>query len=401
MKFMEKHSLKPINVLSLFLASALLTGCGSGSSDQTPSTTWRGLAAPTTVSGAADLFPALAAGDVTGDGKNDLVTIQINVNEAGIFPGNGDGTFGARIPLALSVKPRAVAVVDVNQDAKPDLIVAGGVGEAGEIAIYRSLGNGAFSAPTTIPVEFAVRQIAVADFNRDGIRDFVVLSYIPAPLTVATFEGDGTGNFTRRYTNSAEANPTDLAVADVNGDGKDDILAIGEQDTNILVLYTGNSDGTFATPQQFGSLAEPPFGTDGTSCLTAADITGDGKADVITGHSVNYEMVAVRPTVGSAAGGVSFGEAIRITTGGPFDVAAADLNRDGQMDIVASNNAYSTVSYLLNRAAGFFNPPTPVSVGPLPTGLLLADFNGDTYPDLAVISGLNMGLSVRLNRGKP
>ena len=177
---------------------------------------------------------SMAAGDFNGDGKPDLVVLNGGSTTVGVLLGNGDGTFQAVVTYGSGgVYPQSVAVADVNGDGKPDLVVAGGCGSSncGNVGVLLGNGDGTFQAVVTyFSGALSAESVAIADVNRDGKPDLVVANYclnsnVCAEGAVGVLLGNGDGTFQAAVNyDSGGSWATSVAVADVNGDGKPDVV---------------------------------------------------------------------------------------------------------------------------------------------------------------------------------
>ena len=353
---------------------------------------------------------AMVLADLTGDGIVDVVSANPGMNH--LFPdsgtvsvrlGNGDGTFQStpRYDPAMTAAD-SVAVGDFNGDGNQD--IARAKTTSGNLSILLGNGDGSFRALPDIPTTgVGTASVMVADFNGDGIPDVVVakagvLHCIPRvgctddPGSLTVFLGNGDGTFRTSATYSIDA--TTLAVGDFNGDGIPD-LAIAYRNqpnppTYHLMVLLGNGDGTFQNGPDF-ALSGPP------TALVPADVNGDGKLDLV----MNFPLSVVSVFLGNgdgtfqAAGNYSFLGSISIN-----GVAVSDLNGDGIPDLIVttSNNLNpGNVNILLGNGDGTFQAPQSISLPDSPASVVVADFNGDGVPDLAV--GVASGVQVFLGNG--
>jgi len=200
----------------------------------------------------ATLFQAdaskLLVGDFNGDGKLD-VAVGGYPNSFSVLLGNGDGTFQALTPISLNEETLCGEVGDFNQDRKLDLLACAN-NDVG-IGVLLGKGDGTFQAPTTLaPLTFGPVDIAVADLNGDGKLDLIAVA---STGSVAILPGNGDGTFQPAVTYPVGSEPLSQAmIGDFNADGKLDLALPGT--TNLYILF-GNGDGTLQAPQAFVAQA--------------------------------------------------------------------------------------------------------------------------------------------------
>ncbi len=258
---------------------------------------------------------------------------------------------------------RAAVARDVNADGHLDYVSVYGAG----ISVLLGDGTGRFGAPVNTAVRTSPAALAVGDVNGDGRPDVVTAN--PASNNVSIYLGNGDGRFTSLASVRIFTSPQSVALGDVNGDGKLD-LATANINANTVTVLLGDGAGGFPT------RAEYPVGTS-PSFVALADLTGDGKVDVAVG---NAGSGTVGVLAGNGSGG--FSAAASYPASNPRTLGFGDLNGDGRTDIVSAGG-----SVLLATAGGGF------TAGPAlggPSGVELGDFNGDGRLDL-VGSRLRLG----------
>src|SRR6266699_195254 len=235
-------------------------------------------------------FWYIAEGDFNGDGKLDLAVTDYSNNNVSVLLGNGDGTFQAPRTFPVGIHPAQVAVGDFNGDGKPDL-VASNV-DSNTISVLLGNGDGTFQAAQSLPVGLNPWYFAVGDFNSDGMLDLAVADYgcsqecHPSPSnTVLVLLGNGDGTFRPAPNLTVGNGPAGVAVADLNGDGKPD-LVVANFDDNTLSVLLGNGDGTFQAAQNYLVDSAPVF-------VAVGDLNGDGKPDLAVAdlHTFNISVL--------------------------------------------------------------------------------------------------------------
>jgi hypothetical protein len=249
-----------------------------------------------------------------------------------------------------------------------------------------------FSAASSYSTIAVSRDVAVADFNGDGIPDMAIVDQSGQKVYILLGNGDGT--FTAASGSPVTVSGSILvgiAAGDFNNNGGVDLAVVDYGDNKVFILL-GNGDGTFQSPTSFSVLSGPVE-------VAVADFNNDGNLDLaVVGNAANQ----VEVLEGNGSGG--FTEWGTFATGsGPYSIAAADVNNDGNLDIVVGNNGASSVTVLLGNGAGSFTQPTgsPFAAGtnPSPSALVIGDFNGDGKPDLAVADSGSTTVSVLLGNG--
>jgi len=245
---------------------------------------------------ASDPF-AVSGGDLNGDGKTDLVTVNHGGNPTmvsiGLSDGAGHFTMQPNVPVATATNPVRVAFADFNKDGKMDLAVPSG----GSFSILLGNGAGGFAPPTQIATAPA-SSIRAADFNLDGKPDLAMVSEGLNGKTSVVL-GDGLGGFGAPLQLSLGTFHSDLAVDDFNNDGKPDLAVIispqepfpSQPRSNIAVLL-GDGTGGFGPPVNLSAERN-------TSRIITADLTGDTRPDIIAASQVFNNLTVALNTCGS------------------------------------------------------------------------------------------------------
>jgi hypothetical protein len=342
---------------------------------------------------------AVSIGDVDGDGNADLVTgnddstLDTSDYSVSVLAGDGKGTFAAADTFSVGPNPaNTVAVADMNADKKADIVVGGAVLlNAGSDPL---LGRFLFHAPILLGAD---ESSAVGDLNGDGRPDIAAVAQ--GANFADTFFNDGSGTF-----QAAEnvAPPTDVsyrgtavASADLDGDGKLDLVATAPVPTANVSVILGTGGGAFAQPVSYTATGTP-------RSVAVADLNADGKPDVVTGNDDGTVSVMLNSGGAVLASPVNYAA----RSAGTEQVTIGDLNGDGKPDLAVTNRlataspAENVVAVLVNMGGGTFAPST--AAGPLssvPGAAAIGDLNADGKADLVVVDVYGATVSVLLGTG--
>ena len=309
--------------------------------------------------------------DVNGDGVPDLVTLYGNSSLVAILPGNGDGTFRPYYTVGTGAYVAALAVADLNGDGIPDLVTGGGGSffSNGAVRVLIGNGDGSFQSPTPYTAAGGIQALAVADVNGDGKADCVALD----SYAIGILFGNGDGTLRTVTSLSVGSRPQSAAVADLNGDGIPDLAVPTNESNGTVSVLLGNGDGSFRPAVHYPAGAFPEV-------VRVADLNGDGIPDLaVPNSSTNRVSVLLGNGDGTFRAPLSF-----LTGFEPLDLAVMDLNADGKADVVTADYRSGTVSVLLGNGDGSFQAPTLYASGAFPESVTVGDVNGDGIPDLAV-----------------
>jgi len=328
------------------------------------------------------LASAVVAGDFDDDGHADLAFA--NGKQLYILLGLGDGQFQparALLQLGADTQPTQLAAGDLDGDGVTDLLV-GSVG--GEIVRFLSTANAVLSPAPSVPTTGGSLSSAAGDFDGDGNIDLAI-SQFSGQVGVLQLLGDGRGNFPRSHTYAFGSSPARTLAADLDGDGRSDLVVFDNQ-TKRVGVRIANRDGTL------GDLHEYTIGLSSTS-LAVLDANEDGHLDLAVPGLNALNGVAL--LLGKGDGTLQ--APITIPGAGGIDIAAADFDGDGHADLATTDVSGLRVFFGDGRAN--FSTMQVLSQGDVPLAVTAGDTNGDRRPDLITVETVPIGLRTVLVGG--
>jgi hypothetical protein len=344
---------------------------------------------------------AVAIADVTGDGLGDLVFTTGYDNDPAndfdlfVLPGAGNGTFGALQHYATAgsytQRPESLDVGDVTGDGRPDVVVGS---DRFGIEVFPGQSNGTLGASMFLAATDATR-VAIGRFDAAPGLDVAGTGW--GTNTVTVFSGGPTG-LTKVATYAAQhGGYDDLEVGDVTGDGRDDIVSMSGQ---------SNAPSFSVLPQLaaggFGPAVPYSVGT-GSFTLThgigIGDVTGDGRNDVVASYGGNSPTSNIA-VFAQTAGGTLDAPVAYTSYDIPEPVEVGDLDFDGRPEVVVVHGGWNAVGVYGGRADGTLDPETRYAVTYAshynPQGVAIGDVTGDGSPDV-VEADYNFGLILLAN----
>ena len=281
--------------------------------------------------------------------------------------------------------PGTVVAADLNGDGKMDLLV----GITG-VDVFLGNGDGTLQRAIVLPFLYGGFYLPLADLNHDGILDLVT-GGSGQPANLAVLLGKGNGRFQPPVMyDVANTNVIYAALGDMNGDGNPDIVAstLQTQTVNGFAVLLGKGDGTFGAPATYNGNAPEK--------LLLADLNKDGHLDVIASDDAMVDV-----SLGNGDG--TLGPMRIYAAQGPGPIEVVDVNGDGKLDLVTAAGGGNMISIELGNGDGTFKPPSfTYKIKNRIGGLAVADFNGDGIADIVfcaaseayVLSGVGDGTFV-------
>lgn len=324
--------------------------------------------------------------DVKGISRDwGLITEHMNLSSLssstlkGNFGFGGYTSFSGGIGTGFNSSGNVASAQRITKDG--DLVNIGTI-QAGETHITK---GGTFASKVSYATGTTPRSVAVGDLDGDGKADIVAASSVSSVLSVFINNGDGT--MAAKVDYSTGSIPQTVAIGDLNGDGKADLVSANAAANTISVLFN-NGDGTFASKVDYSAGS-------GAYAVAIGDLNGDGKPDLAV-NNPSSDTVSIFINNGNGV----FATKVDYATGdGPRSVAIGDIDGDGYNDLAVPDYNDDNASILFNNGDGTFGSKVSYSSENTTNGIVVGDLNGDSKPDLATVSYLAGRLSVYINNG--
>ena len=359
----------------------------------------------------------VAISDLDGDGLADVVVANnffgtLSVLQNTGTPGTISFTAQPELSLASGANAFGVAIADIDGDGKPDIVATDNANSQVSVFINSStVGNFSFVSRSDFATGFGPEGVTIADMDGDGKPDIIVANYFDGTISILhNASVPGTILFAPQvpFTPSAPiigVGPLNITTGDLNGDGLPDVVTTNAAPNVISVFQNTSTVGVISLG---ASVDLVPGAASTLNSVAIADIDGDGKQDILFGDQGSNNLYIIQNVnTGGSITGASFAPAVAYTVGnGPTSIAIGDINGDGKPDVVASNNIDNTVSVLLNTAtSGTIDGTSLATHTEIPSGgsqlvyIAVGDLDGDGLPDVAVVD--NYGTDVVILRNDP
>jgi 6-phosphogluconolactonase (cycloisomerase 2 family) len=352
---------------------------------------------------------AVAIGDLDGDGKLDVVVANQGSNTISVYRNTStSGTlnstsFSSKVDFTTATNPLSVAIGDLDQDGKQDIVVANV--SSNSISVFRntstsgSITSGSFAAKVDFTTGLNPFSVAIGDLDGDGKFDIAVTNSNAGNVSVfrntSTNGSISTSSFAAKIDYLTGSNPYSVAIGDIDGDGNQDLVIANNGSDNVSVLRNYITGGTL-TVHSFATLINVAAGSSPRS-VAIGDLNEDGKPDIVVANQSSNTVSVLRNN--SSSGSIFLGSVspkVDFTTGSsPRSVAISDLDGDGKADLIVANNGSNTISVLRNTgslgafgafSSSSFSTKVDFSVGSFPLSAIVADLDGDRKSDIVAVN---------------
>jgi len=343
--------------------------------------------------------------DLDGDGKPDLIVANGDSNTVTIYHNNSSpGTIAftevASFTMGANGYPIGVAAGDLDGDGKPDIVISNYYTQT--LSFYHnasSPGNIVMDSVLSVPSGNYVLGASIADLNGDGKPEVIVACQGSNLISVYTNSSTlGHIAFSNETSIMALAggSPFKVVVADLDGDGKPDLAAANSYAGTVSVYLNTTPTGgiiSFAGDADFATGNFPEG-------VAIGDIDGDGKPDLVVANNTDNTLSLLRNT--STVGNLSFAPQLTVSSGyAAYDLVIADLDGDGKPDIAVDDQYNNTISIHRNTSTPgtiAISPNVDYNTGNIPYSITTADFDGDGKPDLATCNDADNTFTVLRNK---
>lgn len=311
------------------------------------------------------------------------------------FVGNGaitSTTLGTSTSFSLGTSPLTVETCDITNDGKPDIIVPinGPSNPSNNVFLKNTATSGtinasSFAASITQTTAGTAWASQMVDLDGDGLKDLLTVNNNVATLSVQKNTTTGnTVSFGTRFDLTIASSGTGVAYTDIDGDGKTDI-ASANFSTNNVSIFRNIGSGAVLNTSSFASRIDQTVGS-GPVFIAFKDIDGDKKQDMVVINNTANTIFIYKNT--STPGSISFASASSFATQvSPRVLTFTDLNADGKVEIIVTNQTSNSVSIFENTSSvGTISLATRVDLttGNGPWGVAAGDIDGNGKPDIAV-----------------
>ena len=334
---------------------------------------------------------AVAAADLDRDGRLDLAVTNAGSTTLGLLLATADGGFRSAPGASVGLTARGLVAGDLDGDGAADLVVASA--STNHVVVVR--GDGTARA---YPAGVAPFQVAVADLNGDGHPDVAVADESNADAfagrgEVSVLFGDGHGALVPSTTLRADTNPSDVAAADLDGDGRLDLAVLNWGSRNVALFRNrGAATPAAQRPASSGLFDDArtfPYGGAPAYALAIGDVSGDGRPDLVIGDAQGVVHLLINDGKAQFTAAPSLQAAAGLRS-----LVLVDLDRDGRLDIATANTGDDSVSIFRQVAGGSWSAAQRVPVGSHPRTVRAADLDADGRMDLVVTNGGSNDVSV-------
>lgn len=344
----------------------------------------------------------IGIGDLDGDGKPDLV-VCTDAGYYSVYKNNstpGNVSF-SRTDFTIPGVSSGLGLGDIDGDGKLDLVLSG-LGTYTDVVVFRNTstpGAISFAPKINIHAGNSIWQVAINDIDGDGKPDIAAADN-SSPGAIGVLRNTstpGTISFATVQSIASEIGPTYVALEDIDGDRKPEILTNGVISKSLTVFGNNSTPGTIAF------LGKQNFATGGDAAgIVTGDLNADGLTDVVTGIMSPKNTISAFIN-SSAVGSIGLSKLDYTTVAGPWLPTVNDIDGDGKLDILASNFSAPGFAVLQNqtRSGGVYFYSIGFSTPSRTNMPISGDIDGDGKPDIIISNIDSSSLSIFVSQSLP
>jgi hypothetical protein len=339
---------------------------------------------------------SLCTSDFDGDGKPDLAIANRAANSMSVLRNTSVVhaiSINPKIDFTTGTTPHHIVAGDIDGDGKHDLVVVNR--NSNTISIFRNTstaGSISFAPKVDVAAGIAPQQVAIGDIDGDGKSDLTFPNGTTTFSVLKNTSVPGTISFATKLDFATGVNGNGISIGDLNADGKPDVILVNVFANSMSVFGNTSASGTIS----FAARIDYTTGF-GPQNVRIGDVDADASPDLIVGS--NQTIQAYRNT--GSAGVISFAAGLTLMPTGGHQVCLSDLNGDGLPDIGSNRATFDIFSVLRNTGSPgsiSFLHEGNFTTGIAPTDMIAVDIDGDTKPDLVTANFAPGNVSIKRNK---